>query len=179
MDDGESTWEGEEPRLCADKKEQTMPVKTATYRLPETYFKLVKRFPLVHIRDDAHLRLASDTINWLLQEDRDKGAEEYLDVLTDLVEAYESQHVLIPDASEADVLRELMRANGLSQLRLAKEVKIAQSTISAVVTGSSSRSPRKTQKVLKLAKVFPGLSPAAFGWVSNVTANWSRRVERV
>ena len=79
-----------------------MAVETTKHRLPDTYFKLVKRFPLVHIRDDAHLRRASETINRLLQEDRDEGAEEYLDVLTDLVEAYEGQHVLIPDASEAD-----------------------------------------------------------------------------
>ena len=114
-----------------------MAVETTKHRLPDTYFKLVKRFPLVHIRDDAHLRRASETINRLLQEDRDEGAEEYLDVLTDLVEAYERQHVLIPDASEADVLRELMRANGLSQLRLAQEVKISQSTISDVLTGRS------------------------------------------
>jgi HTH-type transcriptional regulator / antitoxin HigA len=135
-----------------------MAAKTAKLRLPDTYFKLVNRFPLVHIRNDAHLRLASETINRLLQEDRDKGAEEYLDVLTDLVETYESQHVLIPDASEADVLRELMRANGLSQSGLAKEVKIAQSTISAVLTGA--RSLTKDQ-VLRLAKFFHA-SPAAF-----------------
>jgi HTH-type transcriptional regulator / antitoxin HigA len=75
-----------------------------------------------------------------------------------LVEAYESQHVLIPDASEADVLRELMRANGLSQLRLAQEVKISQSTISAVLTGA--RSLTKDQ-VLRLAKFFQ-VSPTAF-----------------
>jgi HTH-type transcriptional regulator/antitoxin HigA len=135
-----------------------MAVETTKHRLPDTYFKLVKRFPLVHIRDDAHLRHASETINRLLQEDRDEGAEEYLDVLTDLVEAYESQHVLIPDASEADVLRELMRANGLSQLRLAQEVKISQSTISAVLTGA--RSLTKDQ-VLRLAKFFQ-VSPTAF-----------------
>ena len=135
-----------------------MPVKTTKHRLPDTYFKLVKQFPLVHIRDDAHMRLASDTINCLLRKNRDKGAEEYLDVLTDLVEAYESQHVLILDPSEADVLRELMRANGLSQLRLAKEVKIAQSTISAVLTGD--RSLTKDQ-VSRLAKFFQ-VSPAAF-----------------
>jgi HTH-type transcriptional regulator / antitoxin HigA len=135
-----------------------MSVKTTKHRLPDTYFKLVKRFPLVHIRDDAHLRRASDTINRLLEEDRDHGAEEYLGVLTDLVEAYEREHVLIPDASEADVLRELMRANGLSQSRLANEVKISQSTISAVLTGA--RSLTKDQ-VLRLAKHFQ-VSPAAF-----------------
>ncbi len=34
--------------------------------------------------------------------------------LTDLITAYEGAHVAIPDVSEADALRELMRSNGLS-----------------------------------------------------------------
>jgi HTH-type transcriptional regulator/antitoxin HigA len=64
----------------------------------------------------------------------------------------------MPDASEADVLRELMRSNGLSQPKLAKTAGIAQSTISAVLNGG--RSLTKGQ-VVKLAKVF-GVSPAVF-----------------
>jgi HTH-type transcriptional regulator / antitoxin HigA len=64
----------------------------------------------------------------------------------------------MPDVSEADVLRELMRSNRLSQLQLAKAVGMAQSTVSAVLTGA--RSLTKGH-VLKLAKFF-GIAPAAF-----------------
>jgi HTH-type transcriptional regulator/antitoxin HigA len=135
-----------------------MAVKAATPRVPDTYWKLVKRFPLIHIRDDAHLDEALAVLDGLLREDRDRGAQEYLDVLTDLVAAYEDEHVAMADVSEADVLRELMRSNGLSQMGLAKAVGIAQSTISAVLTGA--RSLTKGQ-VLKLATFF-GLPPAAF-----------------
>jgi HTH-type transcriptional regulator / antitoxin HigA len=135
-----------------------MAVKTAARRVPDTYWKLVKRFPLIHLRDEAHLDEALELLNELLGQDRDEGAQEYLDVLTDLVAAYEDEHVPLPDVSEADVLRELMRSNGLSQMELAKAVGIAQSTISAVLTGA--RSLTKGQ-VLKLAQFF-GLSPAAF-----------------
>src|SRR5262245_24927826 len=134
-----------------------MAVKTAARRVPETYWKLVKRFPLIHIRDEAHLDEALEVLNALLRRDRDQGAQEYLDVLTDLVAAYEDEHVPMPDVSEADVLRELMRSNGLNQMDLAKAVGIAQSTISAVLTGARTLTKGK---VLKLARFF-GIGPAA------------------
>ncbi len=132
--------------------------KTRTKTLPDTYFALVKQFPLTHIRDDDHLDAAITIIDRLLQENRDAGAEEYLDALTDLVETYEDKHVLIPNASEADVLRILMESNRLSQSRLAKEVGISQSTISAVLKGSRSLTK---EHVVKLAQFFH-VSPAAF-----------------
>jgi HTH-type transcriptional regulator/antitoxin HigA len=132
--------------------------KNSSRRVPDSYLELVKRFPLIHIRDDAHLDEALDVLNTLLARDGDAGAKEYLDVLTDLVRAYEDEHVAIPDVSEADVLRELMRSNGLTQSELARRSKISQSTISAVLTGA--RSLTKGQ-VIKLARLF-GVSPAAF-----------------
>lgn len=135
-----------------------MPAKLFGRKLSHTYFKLVKQFPLTHLRDDAHLRVAQEMIDQLLESDLDAGGQAYLDVLTDLVEAYEEEHAPIPDASEADVLRELLRASGLSQPKLAKKVGIAQSTISAVVNGA--RSLTKDQ-VVALSKFFR-VSPAAF-----------------
>jgi HTH-type transcriptional regulator/antitoxin HigA len=135
-----------------------MAVKTPSQTLPDTYFDLVKKFPLIRIRDDNYLDTAQEMIDRLLKEDLDKGAQEYLDALTDLVEIYEEEHVAIPDASEADVLRELMRANGLSQTRLAKAVGISQSTISAVLNGRRSLT---RDQVIELSQFFH-VSPAAF-----------------
>jgi HTH-type transcriptional regulator/antitoxin HigA len=120
--------------------------------------KLVKRFPLIHIRDEGHLDEAIALLSDLLRQERDQGAQEYLDVLTDLVAGYEDEHIPTPDVSEADVLRELMRSNRLSQMQLAKAVGMSQSTISAVLTGA--RSLTKGH-VLKLAKFF-GIAPSAF-----------------
>jgi HTH-type transcriptional regulator/antitoxin HigA len=119
--------------------------------MPATYFKLVKQFPLTHIRDDAHLDDAQKVIDRVLQEHLDEGAQEYLDALTDLVETYENVHHSIPDASEADVLRELMGSRKLSEQQLAKRVKIAQSTISSVLKGS--RKLTRNQ-IVALAKFF-------------------------
>src|SRR5438874_11773440 len=116
----------------------TAVTKAATRKVPDTYWKLLKRFPLMRIKDDAHLAEAFEVLNRLLEQDRDEGAQEYLDVLTELVGVYEDEHVPIPDVSEADVLRELMRSHGLSQTELAKTTRISQSTISAVLTGGRS-----------------------------------------
>jgi HTH-type transcriptional regulator/antitoxin HigA len=131
---------------------------TVARALPASYFELVKRFPLTHIRSNEHLTAATEMIDRLLQEELDEGAQEYLDALTDLVEVYEDEHVLIPDASEAEVLRELMRVNGYTQQVLAKKVGIAQSTISEVLNGARSLTRKQ---VIKLAKCF-GVSPAVF-----------------
>jgi len=135
-----------------------MSAKTIVRPMPDSYFRLVKRLPLAHIRDCDHLKAAQELIDELLEADLDRGAQAYLDVLTDLVESYEAQHESIPDASEADVLRELLRGRGLSQPQLAKQVGIAQSTISAVLSGA--RSLTKEQ-VIALARFF-NVSPAAF-----------------
>jgi plasmid maintenance system antidote protein VapI len=54
-------------------------------------------------------------------------------------------------ASEGDVLRVLMAANGVSQSKLAKEVGVSPSTISSVLSGA--RSLTKDQ-VVKLARFF-------------------------
>jgi HTH-type transcriptional regulator/antitoxin HigA len=129
-----------------------------TGKLSDTYFELVRAFPLTHIRDEVHLAEAQAVIDRLLRQDLDAGGQEYLDVLTDLVEDYEDEHVEVPEVDEADVLRELMRGHGLTQTRLSEAVGIAQSTLSAVLNGT--RSLTKGQ-VVKLAKFF-AVHPSAF-----------------
>lgn len=135
-----------------------MTVAKVNQKLPDTYFALVAKFPLTHIRDERQLVAAQEMIDRLLESRLDKGEQEYLDALTDLVETYEDEHEAIPDASEVDVLRELMRSNGFSQQRLAHQVGISQSTLSAVLNGS--RSLTKDQ-IIVLARFF-SISPAAF-----------------
>jgi HTH-type transcriptional regulator/antitoxin HigA len=141
-----------------EKEVSTMAVKTNPWLMPDAYFDLVKQFPLTHLRDDEHLKAAQEILDRLLQEELEDGVREYRDVLTDLIEAYEEKHVVLPDASVADVLRELMRSNGLSLAKLAKSAGITQSTLSNVLKGSRSLSK---EQVVKLAKFF-NVSPAAF-----------------
>jgi HTH-type transcriptional regulator/antitoxin HigA len=86
----------------------------------EEYLALVRAFPLVSIRDYAHLAAALAVIDRLLDRPRRSAAEEeYLRALTDLVETYENAHVAIPTVSGVQALRYLMEEHGLTQADLA------------------------------------------------------------
>src|SRR5882672_10689051 len=101
----------------------------------DTYFGLIRKFPLRSIRNETELDSAQVVLNGLLRQKLDEGGEQYLGALTDLIEVYEDKAHPIPDASEAEVLRMMMESNGLSQAGLARQVGISQSTISAVLGG--------------------------------------------
>jgi len=104
------------------------------------------------------LKQAQAILDELLRARPDKGTELYLDALTDLVERYEAVREPARAVSEADVLRELIRSNGLTQKELESKVGISQSTISAVLNGT--RSLTKPQ-IVALANFF-AVRPAAF-----------------
>ena len=134
-----------------------MSVNTAS-TLPDTYFDLVKQFPLVHIKDDEHLARAQEFLDELLKRDLDEGGDAYLDAMSDLIEIYEATHEPSPDAPPEDVLRELVNSCELSQQALSRAVGIAQSTISAILTGDRKMT---TEHIMKLSRHF-NVSPAAF-----------------
>jgi len=123
-----------------------------------SYLKLIHEFPLRHIKSEAQLDAAILIIDRLLQQRLDAGATDYLDVLTDLVEAYEERTTPVREVSAIDVLRELMRSNSLTQQQLSKKVGISQSTISAILNGSR----EMTVEHMKLLGAPFNLSPAVF-----------------
>ena len=45
-----------------------MPVKVSTHKVPDSYLKLVKHFPLIHLRDEAHLDETLGAPNDLLRQ---------------------------------------------------------------------------------------------------------------
>jgi hypothetical protein len=79
----------------SDKKSvRTRPKKS------DAYLELVQRFPLKHLRSDRELAAAIEILKSLLiRGDLASGEQDYLDVLTDIVERYER------DASHAGSFR--------------------------------------------------------------------------
>lgn len=132
--------------------------RIAVPTLPDTYFELVRRFPLVPIRDENHLDAATEVLHDLIARNLDEGEEAYLDVLSDLVGAYEAEHYPPADVPPGVVLKELLHQNRLSQGELARQTGIAQSTLSAICQGT--RMPT-VEQARKLGERFK-LEPAAF-----------------
>jgi HTH-type transcriptional regulator/antitoxin HigA len=118
----------------------------------DSYLRLVSEFPLASIRSDEHLAEAQIVMDRMLRAERlDSGEETYLDALSDLVACYEDAHHAIEPASDADMLRHLMDAKGITQSELSRETGIPKSTISEVL---SAKRPFSRQLIRKLAAYF-------------------------
>jgi HTH-type transcriptional regulator/antitoxin HigA len=132
-----------------------MATKT-TFRLKgknrDSYLALVLDFPLASIKSDKHLLEAQRVMDRLLAGGRlNEGPETYLDALSDLVAAYEDEHHAIEPASDADMLRHLMEAKGVSQVQLSRETGLPKSAVSKVL---AAKKPFSRQMMRKLADYF-------------------------
>jgi HTH-type transcriptional regulator/antitoxin HigA len=109
----------------------------------ESYLKLVTAFPLASIKSDEQLQEAHQVMDRLLAQGRLKSGEEmYLDALSDLVATYEDEHYAIEPASDADMLRHLMDAKGITQAQLSRDTTVPKSTISEILAGKKPLSRR-------------------------------------
>lgn len=109
-------------------------------------------FPLASIKSDKHLEEAQKVMDWLLARGKlDGGQAMYLDALSDLVAAYEDVHHAIEPASDADMLRHLMEARKVAQVKVSRDTGIAKSTISEVLAG---KKPFSKRMIRKLADYF-------------------------
>jgi len=102
----------------------------------DCYLELVQTFPLASIQSDKHLEAAQEVMDGLLAKGKlDQGESTYLDALSDLVATYEDEHHAIEPASDADMLRHLMEAKGVTQIQLSRATGIAKSSVSEVLAG--------------------------------------------
>jgi len=83
--------------------------------------------------------------------------EEAIKLLTLLIECYEAERYPVPDADPADVLRFLLRRNGLAQRDIAAELG-GESTVSLVLSGKRGLS---RDHIARLSRRFH-VSPSVF-----------------
>jgi HTH-type transcriptional regulator/antitoxin HigA len=98
------------------------------------YLALIRRFPLRPIHTDAELEAASGVVDELIDRDSlSPGESDYLDVLGDLVEKYEDEHVEMPHVSDGTMLRSLMDEKGVRQSDVARGTGISKTVLSLVL----------------------------------------------
>ena len=122
------------------------------------YQALVKSFPPRPIRDRHQLRETWVRVESLLAKARRSPAEDdYLSILSDMVEHWEAEHVKMPTLRGVDLIRELLDENQLPQRALV-DIFGADSIVSEVLSGK-----RELQRkhIEGLAGFF-NVSPAAF-----------------
>jgi HTH-type transcriptional regulator / antitoxin HigA len=125
----------------------------------DRYHALVQKFPLRPLRSDEELDRAIEVIDSLIgRGGLDQGEQDYLDVLSNVVEQYETEEHPMRPVTDAEMLRHLIAARGITQKQLASDVGIAMSTISQVLHG---RRTLNRDHIGALARYF-SVSPAAF-----------------
>lgn len=126
--------------------------KRFTGRVRDTYLERIMEFPLTSIRSEQDLKAAQEVMDRLLATGKlSSGDELYLDALSDLVAAFEDEQYRFEPPSDADMLRHLMEARGISQAELHRSTKVAKSTISELLAG---KKPFSRRIIRTLAEFF-------------------------
>lgn len=124
----------------------------------DRYLELVRLFPLRPLRSAADLDAAVEILDELIDRATLSPPEkDYLDVLSDLVEAHEAEAVPIRPVGDADMLRFLIESRGTTQAELAKQARIAESTISEVLSGKRKLNRSQIGKLARYFHVEPGV----------------------
>ncbi|MDZ4851496.1 MAG: hypothetical protein SGI77_19575 [Pirellulaceae bacterium] len=120
----------------------------------DTYFELVKKFPLRSIKGDSELGRAQLILDELFEyEPLNEGEEAYLDALSDLIEHYEEHNVHLPVASDADVLRHLMESHDLNQREFAERIDVPKSVVCDVLKGRRKFTRHQLDNVAKFFSI--------------------------
>ena len=122
------------------------------------YLDLVVKFPLTSLKSEEQFQAAQAVLDELLAKGKlTAGEEMYLDALSDLLASYEDAHYPIAPASDADMLRHLMEAKGVSQADLYRDTGLAKSSISEVLAGRKTFSRQMIRKLADYFKVDVGI----------------------
>jgi HTH-type transcriptional regulator / antitoxin HigA len=136
-----------------------MKKKNAADVIDNRYFELVQQFPLKQLESDAELDRATEIVNGLVDrgfENLTAGENAYLDVLSDLIEKYETAHHPIPDASPLDLLKFFIEERGTNQRAVAIGSRIAVSTMSELLAGRRQLNLEHIRKLADFFKIDPG-----------------------
>jgi antitoxin component HigA of HigAB toxin-antitoxin module len=125
-------------------------------RAADTYFDLVRAFPLRRIRNAAEHARAKNIYLRLSAHAKDRGTRDYLDVLADLIAEYEkrtNQTIATSDIAIADLVRHHMQERAMSVSALANEIGVAQSNLSEMLNGRRDWSKAAIRSLSKMFNI--------------------------
>ena len=132
---------------------------TALYgKRQDRYLELIRQFALRPIDNDRELEAAIAVVDQLLDQSKlTKPEQDYLDVLSDLIESYEDKNIPESSVSDSAMLQALIELKEITQTELAHQTGIAESTISEVLKGTRKLNRRHIGKVAGFFEIDPGV----------------------
>jgi len=128
-----------------------------TASISSDYLDLIERFPLRPLRSGKDLAAAARLLDELLDRQRSRDEDAYLDVLSVLIERYEDDHHRIEAASGREMLAHLIEAGGQSVRKVALDTGIQPSTLSEILSGSRDLNVAHMRKLAPYFGVEPGV----------------------
>lgn len=127
--------------------------------MSQTYSELINEFPLRPIRSVRQAERADRIVTRLAVVPRlTRDEQDYLDVLSSLIEQFEASRYPIPDVeSPRELLRWLMTENELTLSRLASDTGIRVSTLSEILSGKRDIGLPHIRKLCARFRCEPGL----------------------
>ncbi len=127
----------------------------------DSYMELVRQFPLRPIRTAADYTAAEQILDRLVARDEaslDAGEADYLDVLSDLIEAYDDAHSDLDHSAlnPVDRLKSLMESSGTSATGLARLLGVTHALVSMVLSGKRALSKSSIEKLSEHFRLDPG-----------------------
>ena len=144
------------------RKRDTTSIRAVYGPREDRYLELIRRFPLRRLRTDADLDAAVDVVDDLIDRpELTPPEQDYLDILSDLVEEYEAETIPMNPVADADMLRFLIDSKGVTQAQTAAAAGIAESTISAILSGKRKLNRGQIAKLARYFHVGPGVFAVA------------------
>ncbi len=134
-------------------------MEAAFRRLPTTYEDLCRVYLPRKIHDKSECQRATAVIDALsIREGLNKDQLDYLELVGDLVNEYEKNHVAQPEySSPVEVLRYLMEENGISTRQMSRILGKDESIVSKILKGERSITIEHARKFGHHFAVNPGL----------------------
>lgn len=122
------------------------------------YLSLLRRFQPRPIHSKEALSRAYKWIDQLMSKPKlSRDEADMLEMLSMLVERYESIEHPTPDVSPAEMLAHLMEERGLSNAELARQTNIPRSTVTEILKGERSISKTNVSRLADAFGVLPGV----------------------